>query len=1043
MATYIKPQVLVYQEFQATPSAADTDLRAWIVGPNGVTHKRGEESIGDYADVPRGGLTTEIPGLEAGSLVDEPSVKVCVDNALLQYAHVKVDTTSSTRAYNNPGTPNELVFDGFNLAEFKTYQRASALGNRDVQPGDTVRISGYAASIPGVTQCEDVSFDTKVLALSVEETASSIGPVVRQTNKGGSYETSVQVQVGDGDPTAASDATVGGTYAGLMAEEVYTLTIVNDGEKAYYIVDSASGIDSFPTMQALPEGVAVEASGSVEAHTDYTFAVGKKGLTLTVTELPEVSTDTTSYIITLTYEGITEGAVKRFDPDHKATELTGDALTADGKNFTFTGHYDPKPTGWIRQKYWITATAVNTTTSCQNVEFHIVSESGLDDSPKVQATVSGSSWSFKLNNEITGSFTQSQFESIEPGDTWLYEFSGAYDPISIETEGTYTGDDDDTYIITCVSGGQVGSEDNIPKVVIHSRTGSEYIGPVEVTEHGVLMSLGVQFNFVYTEASGNDPASNDDMALNDTWVCRVRSSKSGRVNGLVLRDSIPDELRSVSASSIVPLDVKFCVSEDIEISDFELEDTTISIPFGVKVEVEGITERNGAPKPLDLIAGEMSVQYREWSANGAGCLNYIANTDELDRIPGAIEPDNPLKYGVYKALANSNGTTVVYTPVVGNSLDAWNDAFAAGIGSREVYTLVPLSQDIQILNLAATVINNDSNEETCAWKNGFFNVAAPTRIMRVGKSDNLIHQTSTDGEKVFATIIADETGKGVVEITSKDAGRANASLLEVKEGDELRVFGTGRDYTSYIITGIKGDTLTIRGVNESVVIPTSIEVWHHLKRDEQVDYICDIAQSFSNRRIKLVWPDLVGEGGWELPGTILCAALAGMISGILPNQSMTRVSLSGFDDLTRSLGYFTDTQIKKLAASGVWCVIEDQDGTVYTMHGLTTDTLSIQFSEEMMTRIIDLISFRIRDLLDTYIGTTNVTEDTMSAIHKTLSTYLGRVAASNYNAVGPLITKFAITSIEQDPLLLDRINVVVNLVVVKCTNYIAVHVQAS
>ena len=237
--------------------------------------------------------------------------------------------------------------------------------------------------------------------------------------------------------------------------------------------------------------------------------------------------------------------------------------------------------------------------------------------------------------------------------------------------------------------------------------------------------------------------------------------------------------------------------------------------------------------------------------------------------------------------------------------------------------------------------------------------------------------------------------------------------------------------------------MQVLGVKEAIDISTSIEVWHHLTRDEQVAYICDIAQSFSNRRIKLVWPDLVGEGGWELPGTYLCAALAGLTSGILPNQSMTRVSLSGFDDLSRSFGYFTDTQIKRLAASGVWCVVEDQDGTVYTMHGRTTDTLSIQYSEEMMTRIIDFISFRIRELLEMYIGTTNVTEKTLDEIRSNLALYLRTISELNYNAMGPLATEFNIISVEQDPLLLDRVNVAFDIKVVKCTNYVAVHIQAS
>lgn len=986
---YVKPQVLVQQEFTAAADVQDTELRAWVVGPNAIVHDMGEAPLGAFSAVPSSGLDTAFPGISAGSTIDEDSVRVYAQNAVLEYAHVEglaEVMNSSVYAHNAAGTPNTLLFHNFNLKTNGTYARNVALGTRDVQIGDRVEVSAYAAAIPGVTQCENIVHETEVLDYVVQVSDGVIGTAIRQTNPG-TRTASV---------TGYTGAAASGTYTGTYAEEVYSVKVATSGSTCTYTVTSASGTDSYPNTAATPTTVSE----------NHVFTIGRCGITVSAAALPEADFTVS----------VTSAAFTSADPERVHADIYDASET-----LTLSGTYNPLETGFRTQVYRIQVTAKHNTAACKNLEFRILSESGLDDSLNVQAVSAVDGYSFPVTSDVTALISTADFATVEVGDSWAYKLTGAYSPASVTASGTYIGSLDDTYAVTCVAGGTVGSATDKPEIYIRTLSGSDSLGPVTLTGTAAQTSLGVTFTF--TEAA---------MMLGETWIVKVTSGKNTAVRGLLLRDSLPAELRSASDANPVILDVRLCAVRDVELTNFSVSNKRLTLPAAQTVSQDDFSTA------LTLRDGGLSVAYTEYSARGVGKLNYIANTTALDDIPGKLEPSNPLKYALYKALSNAGGTTVAYTPVLGDSLDAWQTAFNAGVGSRDVYTLVPLSQNIQVLNLAADVVKTDSNEETCAWKNCFLNVEAPATLMRVGQSNSTLHPTSLDGQKVYGTI----SSSGTLEITSRYNGKANASLANVVPGDEVRVFTGASTYTSFVVDTVTGDTLTVLNPR-AVALESSIEIWHTMTKTEQVEYVVDAAQSLSHRRVKLVWPDIAGEGAYELPGTFLCAALAGLLSGSLPNQSMTRVSIAGFDDMTRSLGQFNDTQVKALAEGGVWTVIEDLDGTVYTMHGVTTLTGDSLTSEEMSTRVMDFASFTLRTILERYIGVTNVTDKTMTNIRLAVRHWLEAASASNYSAAGPLFTAFSIVDLAQDDLLKDRINLTVSVTLPRATNNIMLRIQAE
>ena len=1023
---YVKPQVLVYQEFTNTMTSQDTAMRPWIVGRLADIHKRGEAVITEeYGNIKNDNsnedITMELPELQPGSSVDEKSVKVYADNAILRYAAINGKDETSTEipyAYSVSGKPNQILLKNLTIKETGNDFRSAIFGKRDVAPDDIVRISAYISDIAGVNDCAPVEFISKIIGYIPNEGSGSAGKAARTTNKN--------------TPTIAGAT---GTYTGSVADDYYTIHI----NQSTYSVTSASGKDDYPLNEPLPTLVTgVDPNDNTTPTYTYTFKIGKNELSYVNSR--ESDEDTLSAGDTISDIHLTSSAFTA-----ASAVYNGQLSTALASYLTFTSDsdkdYSPLASGNISEVFQIQVLAINYSKLCKNIELSIKSNSGYYNRvTQAHLDQSETYWEFDLIPDVIHcQIPEANRAALEIGSLWVFTLTGAYTPPVLTTNTTYTGSVDDTFVITCVSGGILSgaTTDTQPKVTIRTLSGSEFRGPLPVNSSDVITSaFGTTFAFSGTQ-----------MALGETWVVQAITGKDNPPEGIVLRDAIPEIFRTVGTSKKL-LDVDLCVLRDIEVaaegaeggSNWNLEGTDIQISSNIKVTSDEFIKTTGEPISLDLLDGSISVGYREWLIDGAEKFNYVSNMEDLDAIPGPLSPENPVKYGVYKALTNSGSRTVVYTTVTGDDLDAWSNAIDTASGSREIYTVVPLSQDLSVLKLVETLVTSDSNEETCAWKNCFLSVAAPSERMLVGQSDaTRLNPTSTDGQAVVAKI--DTTG--FVEITSTDSrGLANADLSEVRPGDVLRVITGPGSFVPYIIKEVSGNSVVVKNAPDAD-IESGIEIWHTLTRAEQADYIANIAQSFSNRRIKLVWPDVVGDTGNELPGTFLCAALAGLVGGSVPNQGLTRVTISGFDDMSRSIPYFTESQIKKLASSGVWIVMEDLDGTIFTMHGLTTSTVSLQYSEEMITRIVDFMSLELRTILEQYIGVTNITAQTIDAISDDIMVYMGGASSNTYSSNGPLVTEYEILDISQDALLKDRINVILSVTIPKATNNIVLRLQAE
>ena len=934
MSSYVKPQVLVFQEFKIIPAEITEPLRAHIAGPHAVLHRHSNVDekpytlLGAYDRLHA--TTYAWPQRTAGSRVDDSYTKVYIDSALMLYYNTAADNTGISAGLtvyspddgvtNNSVRSTALAFKSNGSA----YPRSGVFHDRDVQLGDVVHMT-YVAS----GSCEVTELWSDVIGFSSDNVKSRIEPAVA----GGHNQQTI-----------------------VSATEVIT---------------KLAGLDSqVPTVTAVP-GV---------------------------------------------YDGLASG--------HITEEYTFEVVRSS-------------------------------VAGCDAARLRVVSASGTDDVDEVtpvlgvDTNIGTRGFAVDFSDQTKLKFGQKWRAVVRQAFAAVpaTSFAASYttDEASPDLLGAYTGEKNDIYVVECTTGGIWA---DLPQVTVYTTKGLDFSGPTEVTTTGVAVPLGtngVEIKFT----SGNG------LRKGDKWYITCVSSKAGQVHELRLRDDLPVTMRGQDTS----LEMELYIKDDIQVSknrigfapltNYGVEATQVTVNAGIVAYHPEWTSA-GAELPLDVYAGNVYVEYREWLAALTDTVESISDVADLDQIAGQLDQDNPLKWGVYKALSNSNGTVVKYTAVANpDSLDSWVQVLERLKGRDDVYNLVPLTFDRMVHDLWAAHIGAESNEVSNNWKAGFFSLKAHPVVQLVGvgvRIGGVLGNVVADD--VLATLSDDPTATGT-QFTKLQVTTSNGYFItnNVRPGDLVRYnftvdsFGESQ-YEEYVVDTILSETtmLLFTGGDVAVAVPQRVEIYHNRNRNEVAADVAHQGGSLSSRRVCGVWPDQVGEAGTVQPGYYLSAALAGLASGVVPHQPLTNVEVAGFDDYTRSYKYFNETQLNNLAESGVWIVTEDKDGTPFTRHALTTDNLDLNRREEMIRRNVDSMSYLFLRRLRPFIGRTNAQPGMVRRLTYEVTAVIDFLSNNGYTEeLGSQLISGKIRKLQIHPLLKDRIEIVLDLVVPAPLNNIELH----
>lgn len=981
--TYVKPQVLVFQEFRLAPNEVVDPLRAHISGPNAMLHRfsKADEkaliNVGPYNKL-TGGIHPW-PGRQAGSLVDQSSVKLFIERALLLYFEDLIGDESNGRGLVTPVTDHKNWIRHSSL-QFKangtSWPRSGLFNDRDVQIGDIVYVRGVADADDS---CVEYELWTEVAGFASDEVDAIVFPATRDDNN-----------------QATTDAS-------------HTITKVGGPTNCISMVwNGASAYDGL-------------AAGLVSE----------------------------KYTVEVTKSSIAGCSAARL-------RVTSDSGTDDADDV------DPGDLGDVVE---IGSRGVKVTFSAGSGD--------CEDSADSNGVADG---------------------ELVVGQKWEIEVTQAFERVCIQAGETYTGPDDDTYIIEVTKG---GTWDQLPEVTVTTVKGLDSSGPTVVTGVNTAVPVGTYGMECQFKDCGNLPDSisvseNDETGMGndalaglrkgDKFYITVTSGQNGPIRTLILRDDLPKQIRNVT-----DLDLRLFIAKTIEVTknrlsapplvNYELEETQLIVKSGITAYDSSWTD-NGVELPLVVFDGRAQsttnavaygiqyIEYREWLFDLADEINFIDDAADLDQIPGQLDELNPLKWGVYRALQNANGTRVAYTAVGDpTDLDSWQNVLERVKGRDDIYNFVPLTTDTpartarEVLNLFQAQVASESSPEQGNWKAMFVNLKAKTAKMVVGKSDadtQLLRPTSIDGGFVLATI-EDNPEASDIQYTLLSVPANNSGFITygVRPGDVVRFLFTidafgATTYREFIVDQVlsQNSLLLLTGHSDPITVPQKMEIWHTLNKNEIVEDLKDQAQSFADRRVVAVWPDVVGTGGNAQDGVFLACALAGLASGVVPHQGLTNVEISGFDDLAaRTKDFFSSSQLDDLASGGVWIGTEDRDGTPHTRHALTTSTIDLNRKEEMIRRNVDSISYLFLRRLRPFIGRTNATPTMLRKLRYEVLRIIKFLKNNGYTEeLGPQLIEGTI-ALDNDgneilrihPLAADRVEIVLNLTVPAPLNNIELH----
>jgi hypothetical protein len=1015
---YITPRVLIKQEFLQLPVYSEFPLPAFIIGPNYALTRYSEASekpftaVGtlDGVSLDSGNnyvvtadTTYDFPNVPAGGDVDHSYTKVYAESVEAKYFPLQ-DLPSVSGADDVAflqGPSGQFYTNRVQLnATLKTangYTRDTFFADRDVAIGDVVQITSVDSSGNETVVKSRISGLIAETAAETPILASRIAPqYYSKTNgvtNGGTLFTSVGADFVESEVVGKYITIAGVGVREILSRPNSTSLILSSPVAAgtgrnYFINGVYNDLENSPAISA--------STGTITAGGSYagiTTAIDSASVYVGFPEL-DISEDT--YTINVTTGGLIDAV--RFS----VTSLNSEA-SYTGKALTVT---DDKGVLIVE----------NNSGNDLKLEFTVAD-------PEVTTFATSQSW--------TISNTRAAVTQIVP-----------------ILSGSYTGQYDMTYRIKVDRGGAFfdgTNSDTCARLVISSSNIDNTT--LVLPEYNVPFNIGtLGVTGKFNSAPIGNLGSGQYFIAGDIYYVPVEAEKQGRVSIIELSEDIPQAVIVSSEEASAEL---FLTQRSIQIPATRslLAGTTNWDQDGNYITInEGITTYDplltvaGTPVRLPVQAAKIYVEHRDLLQDNVVSIDSVRDLASVTDKLGTVHPDNPLAQGVYDAVLNSQNQIVYFIGVATNDLAGYAEAIKISEKSDKVYSFVPLTFDRTIQDAVVAHVNAYSTPEVGRWRIAWLSVQ--------DNKSSVMYDLQLSGDPYTATVTDDPSVSGVQYRLVTVAG---AKFIDdgIRPNDTVRLnFRLSPDgtvvYDEYIVDRVRSNStlLLTTSLTSAITSPVKVQIVRNYTKSERAYNIAHIAGDYNNRRVRAVFPDTYKYGGVTKQGYFAAAGLAGLRSGVVPHQGLTNSEFLGADDLSKVVIEFSQDQLNTMAEQGVWILTQEVVGaTPYVRHQLTTDTRSLNTSEDSITTNVDSISYALRAVLAPYIGRFNVNPSNLLSVRSALVNELFFRAGSTYTVrAGNQLVSFTpdtdIIRLEQNAQYKDRIDVEVRLNVPYPMNYI-------
>jgi hypothetical protein len=438
------------------------------------------------------------------------------------------------------------------------------------------------------------------------------------------------------------------------------------------------------------------------------------------------------------------------------------------------------------------------------------------------------------------------------------------------------------------------------------------------------------------------------------------------------------------------------------------------------VITEGIINIHPYPRIAygTVLSASVNIAYRALRTDLSGAMLNIAGETDAQGQLGDLTDANPLGLGVSLALQGANSSTggVNAFAVPSNDSTGFVTALEA-LENQSVYALALLTQDMSIIDAVQAHVDQMSTPENAAWRIAFVNTAIPTSqnvgpwsstLVNANNGNNSI--TLVNGDYILTASNATFSSDGVVPgdtiVVTAGSGTpspvGNLTVLEVLSNQQVQVAATG------------------------IATAVSYYVSRTLSKAQKATAVAAVSSSLADRRMYHVQPDTVGvsiNGVTKMvPGYYAACVLAGMVSGYVPQQGFTNMTVPGIETLANSNFYFTKAQLNTMAAAGTLLLIQDsQTSSPYVRHQLSTQLDTINDKELSRVKNIDYLSYFYQNQLKGFIGKYNITTESLQTLSVSINAGSGFLIGQTVDKIGAPLLSATITSLAQSTTNVDQV----------------------
>ena len=463
------------------------------------------------------------------------------------------------------------------------------------------------------------------------------------------------------------------------------------------------------------------------------------------------------------------------------------------------------------------------------------------------------------------------------------------------------------------------------------------------------------------------------------------SLPTGSLNAVVI-DNIGElsNEAEVTAGICVPGKAEYSPSA----STFSMSEGKVTINANLPLDISNIIDK--AETTATLVGGSLYLEYRERNLSYVGTRGSVSSREEVERVVGAVHPDNPLGFALAAAVEAAGGTTVYFTATADESVDAYYNAADCLGGYADVYSLVPATDDADVIKkLAGYVEAVSSNERSKIRRSLWYGLDTRDELtLYEGRASKL----SAEG--------------GLTPIQLEDATVFRRTPYQ--KGDVLRIDGKDYDIKStnlYNTAYVADSAIVVENKTVTLVrtAPTTAQTTE--------DIISRIGTS--GNRFVCVWADGLAFNGIECPNYIGAAAAAGMRCHEVAWRPLSCLTYPNLAVLGKH--GITYSQLEQIASNGVWVIANNSNGIACNMKALTTAASgNINLDNQCITSNVDEIALTISHTGEDLVGSSNISDTLLLLIEDTVSASLSnRMTNAPNMAVGPQLVSYTVKSVRR------------------------------